>query len=843
MTALDPMLLTSHTGEPLILESVSASGQLHDALLTMTIEQRYRNPGKKHIEAVYTFPLPWGAVLMGVEVDLGGKPLSGQVHARPQAEAKYENALSEGDAAILLERNCDGNHTLNLGNLAPGEQCSIRIRYAQSMSVEQGSLRLMLPTVIAPRYGDPYSAGLQPQQVAKADWLAAYPLEVTVDIFGSLAAARVASPSHPISVGPIQAAAGAPGVRVSLSRDSWLDRDVVLLLGPVAHDSFGQALADPFTAGQTAVKLALKPRVSARSTPLRLKILVDCSGSMCGDSIAAARRALESIVTQLNENERFSLSRFGSTFEHRSRTLWAVTAATRQGAQRWVKQLEADLGGTEMEEALASTFELYATATATATDATEQADVLLVTDGQINSVTDTVALARASGHRVFVVGIGTAANDNLIYQLAEATGGACEFVAPGEAVAPAVLRMFNRLRGGHVSDLRLHWPDGIQPVWQQALPKSVFDGDTVHIHAQFAAPLKGALTLVGRLQTDSAPLNLAELMLLPTPETTDTEANTLARMVAWAQIKEWTTLADAAALRPRIADVAVTYQLVTEESCFVLTHKRAAADKALDMPEQTRIKQMLAAGWGGTASVGLFDDNDIRFSSGSSAGGLSVLSSMSIPSFWRTNRNVAAASSDMDGAFFGAPLAMQSSTPAPSGWLRQLRQKVQRKLLPRSASYSADFDGLDDDLSYDVQPPQRECIDRSDARLWSQDAAYTGLTPLGLAQWLEQNTAAEWPTDVDALAALGVGQAVIDWIEFVLAVRWRVMAEGISPVTALLRWIDKAEVRAYLSATLNASTTPVLPADDMAAALTGITARAWPEQVFALEVSPWPDIK
>lgn len=843
MTALAPMLLTSRSGEPLVLEGVSATGQLHDTLLSMTIEQRYRNPGQKHIEAVYTFPLPWGAVLMAVEVDLGGKPLSGQVHARKQAEAQYETALSEGDAAILLERNRDGSHTLNLGNLAPHEPCSIRIRYAQSMSVEQGSVRLMLPTVIAPRYGDPQSAGLQPQQVPQVNVLAAYPLEVTVDVFGSLAVARVASPSHPISVGPVHSASGAPGVRVSLSRQSWLDRDVVLLLGPVAHDSLGQALADPFTPGQIAVKLALKPRVPARALPLQLKILVDCSGSMHGDSIASAQEALQSIVNQLSANERFSLSRFGSTFEHRSRALWAVTAATLQGAQRWVKQLEANLGGTEMEAALASTFELSAGADAA------QADVLLVTDGQINRITDTVALARASGHRVFVVGIGTAANDQLIYQLAQATGGACEFVAPGEAVAPAVLRMFHRLRGGHVSDLRLNWPGGIRPVWQQTLPKSVFDGDTVHIHAQFAAPVSGALTLAGRLQTNSAALDLAELTLLPSSEavdsanSADTEASTLARMVAWAQIKEWTTLADAAALRPRIADVAVTYQLVTEESCFVLTHERAAADKALDMPEQTRVSQMLAAGWAGSASVDRSADNDIRFLRSQRTDTVRLQASMPPPTVWRTHRSAAPASSDRDDAFFGAPLAMQSAAPQSSGWLRQLAQKVQRKLSPPSTSYSAGFDDLDDNLSYDAQPPQRQGIDRSDVRLWSADAAYTGLTPLGLAQWLGQNPAADWPTDVDALAAVGVGQAVIDWIEFVLAVRWRVMAEAIPPVTVLLCWLDKAEVRAFLTATLDANTTPVLPTDDMAAALTGITARAWPEQVFALEVSPWPNIK
>ena len=154
---------------------------------------------------------------------------------------------------------------------------------------------------------------------------------------------------------------------------------------------------------------------------------------------------------------------------------------------------------------------------------------------------------------------------------------------------------------------------------------------------------------------------------------------------------------------------------------------------------------------------------------------------------------------------------------------------------------------FDDDLLADLrsalhsEAPRRS--DRADARLWASGVSYTGLTPLGLAHWLGQHPAADWPTDVDALAAVGVGQAVIDWIEFVLAVRWRVMAEGIPPVTALLCWLDKAEVRAFLTATLNASTTPVLPTDDMAAALTGITARAWPAQVFALEVSPLPNIR
>ncbi len=131
--------------------------------------------------------------------------------------------------------------------------------------------------------------------------------------------------------------------------------------------------------------------------------------------------------------------------QHRSRGLWKPTETTRLAAQRWVGALEADLGGTEMEAALASTFQI-------AQDASS--DVLLVTDGQISAIDATLASAQASGHRVFVVGIGSSPAESHLRRLAEATGGACDFVAPGEAVEPAVLRMFARLRSARLSDLR-----------------------------------------------------------------------------------------------------------------------------------------------------------------------------------------------------------------------------------------------------------------------------------------------------------------------------------------------------------------------------------------------------
>ena len=120
MSQFDARLLT-RSGAPVMLQGVTASGDLKGLLFEAAIEQRFCNPTDKNMEVVYTFPLPWGAVLMGVDVQLGDKHLTGAVVEKKQAEARYEEALSEGHAAIMLEKNHDLSYSLNLGNLAAKE--------------------------------------------------------------------------------------------------------------------------------------------------------------------------------------------------------------------------------------------------------------------------------------------------------------------------------------------------------------------------------------------------------------------------------------------------------------------------------------------------------------------------------------------------------------------------------------------------------------------------------------------------------------------------------------------------------------------------------------------------
>ena len=587
MNLMNHARLSTQSDDDVVLEGVKASGDLRGALLEMSVEQRFRNPSVKNVEIVYSFPLPWGAVLLDVSVQLGERHLTGAVVEKKQAEARYEETLSEGNAAIMLEKNNDGSHSLNLGNLAANESCVITLRYAQTLQFEQRGLRLLIPTVIAPRYGDPVQdGGLQPHQALEHCLMAEYPFDIELRLHGDLGKARIASPSHPIALRVMDEG----GVTVSLARRGALDRDFVLVIDELAHESAVVLARDSVESGYVTLA-SFCPRIAQHGpAALALKLLVDCSGSMAGDSIDAAKRALQAIVLQMNKGDRFSLSRFGGSVEHRCRALWKATDATMVAAQCWIGDLQADLGGTEMEAALKSTF---------ARTSGVPCDVLMVTDGEINAIDQTIEAARNSGHRVFVVGIGSSPAESHVRRLAEATGGACDFVAPGEAVEPAVLRMFARLRSGQFEHVSIVWQGKARPKWSTAIAHPVFDGDTVNVYALFRQAPTGTAQLIGTRPGNDTPEVLASAEFGSALE----PAAALSRMAAHARVAACWQRGGFKFAKEALR-LSVAYQLVTDQTNYLLVHQRAEGEQAANMPDLHKVAQMVPAGWGG---VGLVD--------------------------------------------------------------------------------------------------------------------------------------------------------------------------------------------------------------------------------------------
>ena len=802
--------LETRDGQPVNLLGVKLSGDLRGLMFEASVEQRFYNPSEKNVEVVYSFPLPWGAVLLGVDVLLGDKHLTGAVVEKKQAEARYEEAISEGNAAIMLEKNHDHSYSLNLGNLAAREHCTITLRYAQTLQFEQRGLRLLIPTVIAPRYGDDQlDGGLAPHQAPSHSLLAEHPFALELRLHGDLAQARVASPSHPVGVAHGKAGIGAV-LTVSLARQASLDRDFVLVVDQLAHESMVVAARDSVAPGSVTILASFCPRIAVQGkAATAVKILVDCSGSMAGDSIDAAKRALQAVVRQLGAGDRFSLSRFGDTVEHRSRGLWKTTETTQLAAQRWVGALKADLGGTEMEAALTSTFALAQTVSS---------DILLVTDGEISAIDSTIASARHSGHRLFIVGIGSSPAETHLRRLAEATGGACDFVAPGEAVEPAILRMFVRLRSPRLSDLNIEWPAGVVPAWVSPLLHSVFDGDTVNVFALLGQAPAGQVRLLGKRAENEAPQEIGCAIFAGELEAADT----LARMAAAVRLRSSDTNALTAAT-PDSAVLAVAYQLVTDQTNFLLVHERADGEKAIDMPELQKVQQMVPAGWGGMGKVRFSRSSAVL--AGRVGGNAPDMQVMSVPAVWRTNKTL--------------PSSLQSGSMGDLEIPAFLRRQADDVALPAFLR------------------KRDQIIDRQDLRYWAESEHYEGLTPLGISEWLRLTPASQWPSTYAGLRQMGLGVGLVDWLELAVASQAGAVHAESKVVEAFLYLMSRRDTYESLAKSeglIGALQSTVLrlrellarsaeekPAsvdlglvEALVAGLAGMTTSSWPDRAFEL---------
>ncbi len=622
-------ILKDRQGREVALKGVRVNARLHGLMAEVEVEQSYSNPRDTNIEAVYTFPLPLGAVLLSLDVEIAGKKLSGTVVEKKQAERSYEDAVTDGNSAVMLEEAGPGLYTASLGNLMAGESAVIRYCYGLLLSWQGSRLRFLLPTTIAPRYGDAGAAGLQPHQAPTASLDVEYPLDLSVTVDGDLAAATIASPSHPITVGRSD-----NGMVVRLSGKPVLDRDFVLTLESETVQS-SCVLTQDRDHHVALASLRIPPLASADEQPLAMKVVIDCSGSMGGNSIAQARKAALEILNLLRPRDTFNVTLFGSKHLHLFSTL--VPASSRYITEAWnrLDKLDANMGGTEMEKALDAVFSMGGS------DAPPT--ILLITDGEIHEHEKLVKRAANSGHRIFTVGVGTSVAEVFLKSLSRVTQGACELVTPQEGMAERVLGQFHRMRQPKLGELRIEWP--MNPDWETSLPEAVFAGDTVHVFAGFEKSIEGNVVLktAGGADVTTA-VSLASEIEIP--------------RVAAARRMDAAT--DVESLR-----LALDYQLLSRWTNFLVIAERA--DKAEDLPELHQVPQMLAAGWGGTSNA-----RAVRYccsSLASDAMAASGVDKYDIPAFLRRNCDDDVAS-----------VVSSARSASPLGLMMSLSDKAMRKL-------------------------------------------------------------------------------------------------------------------------------------------------------------------
>jgi Ca-activated chloride channel family protein len=576
------------------LEGVRIEAKLSGACVDVTVTQRFRNRERVPVEAVYVFPLEESAAVCGFAALVGGKLLRGQVCERDAAFAKYDDAMLEGDGAFLLDQERPNVFTASVGNLRPGEQVELQIRYVALAAREGNAVRLAIPTTVSPRYvpdgpsevGEPDAERINPEKWPDVP----YGLTLGVDIQGT-ELARVESPSH-----PIRTTLSGDGARVELSQeDVALDRDFVLLVERRQPQQPEVRVArEPD--GRRVAMLSFMPawNVSAEQGHEVLFVL-DCSGSMEGESIAQAKRALALCVRALRSEDSFNVVCFGSTFH----TLWPKPRPFDDGsleeATQHVSQIAADMGGTEILAPLASMLELPK-------DSARARRVLVLTDGQVGNEADVLELARkhADDTRIFAFGIGAGVSEYLVRGMARASRGASCFIHPGERIEPKVLSMFARVRMPVLDDVRVDYRGATVEQAPRRTPP-VFTDDMLTVFARIESGSPASVELVAGDLNLTVPIDLERAEgggPIPTLWARECirELDDLDTRGGSQQRREKSD----EARRARLVELGTRYGLLSSATSYVAVEERSPSDKPTTPAELRRIPVALTSGWGGS---------------------------------------------------------------------------------------------------------------------------------------------------------------------------------------------------------------------------------------------------
>lgn len=95
-----------------VLRGADVRVDIRDYLARTRMEYHFVNCEDVNIEAVYTFALPIDGVLTDLGIVIGQRELKGIAVEKREAQERYENAISDGDSPIMLERLDSGLYSL-----------------------------------------------------------------------------------------------------------------------------------------------------------------------------------------------------------------------------------------------------------------------------------------------------------------------------------------------------------------------------------------------------------------------------------------------------------------------------------------------------------------------------------------------------------------------------------------------------------------------------------------------------------------------------------------------------------------------------------------------------------
>src|SRR5439155_10233030 len=383
---------------PLEVSYVKANTRINDQVAVTTVDQEFYNPNSTRLEGTFVFPIPKGAHINKFTMEIDGKQVEAELLSADKARHIYEEIVRKLKDPALLEYAGRDVFKVHIFPIEPNSKKRIRISYTQLLKLDDGLVSYVLPLNT-----EKFSAKPIRNVSVKVDLETKRPLK------------SIYSPSHSVEVKRHSSTHATAGFEAS---DVQPDADFALYFAP-EKDEIGVNLLTYRTSDEAGYFLLLaSPGVDVKEKQVVVKdvaFVLDTSGSMAGDKLKQAKKALQFCVENLNDGDRFEIIRFSTEVETLFDKLVEANKHNREKADEFIKELK-PIGGTAIDEALRSALALRRGESSEGRG--EKSDrpfvIIFLTDGRPTiGTTDEDEIATAvkksgkSPTRIFCFGIGT----------------------------------------------------------------------------------------------------------------------------------------------------------------------------------------------------------------------------------------------------------------------------------------------------------------------------------------------------------------------------------------------------------------------------------------------------
>ena len=450
--------------------------EIEGQVATTSIDQVFKNDYNIDLEGTYIFPLPEEAAITDFSMYVDGKKVSGKILDKNQAREVYEDIVRQMKDPGLLEYIGRNMFKARIYPIPKNGEKRIQLVYKQALEYDGGVYKYIYPL--------------------DTERFSPKPLE-EVTIFASVKSKvpikNIYSPSHQIDT-KIERYSASCGYE---ARDVKPDKNFVLYFS-VSEKDVGLNLLSYAKSGEDGYFMLLLSPGELKSLCISKDIIfvLDKSGSMQGEKIEQAKKALKFCLNKLEKGDRFNVIAFASEVNFYQSTLMDVNDGNKKKALKFVDRISAD-GGTNINDALSSALKMFK-------PSRRPRMLVFLTDGQptvgirnMKDILKNIEDANKAGARIFVFGVGNDVNTHLLDKMAQENRGVSEYVKPQEDIEVSVSSFYRKISEPVLSEIDLDFGNIKVYDLQPKIFPDIFSGSALILLGRYEGSGSTAITLSG----------------------------------------------------------------------------------------------------------------------------------------------------------------------------------------------------------------------------------------------------------------------------------------------------------------------------------------------------------